>query len=64
MDQNQMAMMAQALKSSPGSTMSQAGNYDAYQQYVMQAQMNGQQPIPFEQFQQMQQQPQPQMMGR
>lgn len=64
MDKN--LMMARLLQVvSPNSTMSQAGNMDAYQRYVQQAQIQGQQPMPFEQFQQMQQQqPQQSMMGR
>lgn len=66
MNPNQQAMMAQTLRGSdPGSTMSQAGNMDAYQQYAMQAQEAGQQPMPFQQFQQvMQQQQMQQMQGR
>ena len=59
------AMRAQqALKQgvSPGSTAGMLGSADAYNQYATDAMVNGQQPLPRQQWiQQMQQQPQAQM---
>ena len=48
---------------SPKSTMSQAGNMDAYQKHVIQAQISGQKPMTFEEFQRLQQGQQPLQPG-
>ena len=56
MAQNIQALMARLqslIHPTPDSTMSQAGNMDSYRQHVIQAQIQGQQPMTFEQFQQM-----------
>ena len=53
-------ILANLLRSSPNSTAGKAENYAPYQQYVLDAQTNGQEPLPQDQWLQMQQ-PQSQM---
>ena len=59
-------MLANLLRSNPNSTAGKAQNYAPYQQYMIDAQTNGQEPLPQDQWMQMQQmqqmqQPQSQM---
>jgi len=55
------SMLAGLLRSNPQSTAGQAQNYAPYQQYVIDAQTNGEQPMPMPQWLQMQQQSQMQV---
>ena len=48
-------MLANLLRSNPNSTVGKAQNYAPYQQYVIDAQTNGQEPLPQDQWLQMQQ---------
>lgn len=53
-------MLANLLRSNPNSTVGKVQNYAPYQQYVLDAQTNGQEPLPQDQWLQMQQMQQPQ----
>ena len=52
MANNVLALLAKLQSlASPNSTLSQAGNMDAYQKHVMESQMQGVAPMTFEEFQ-------------
>jgi len=50
------SMLADLLRSNPQSTAGQAQNYAPYQQYVINTQSNGEEPLPRDQWIRMQQQ--------